>query len=188
MFRGYSRFFGAVEEMKKFRLSKCFSCSYDDEKCENKQKLSRKKKKELKKAHMLFNMLSPGSMEVWQGISSCYQVSDYNYFRPFIEKIKYYQKHKKVFLGLKELCYSLGDELEIVRIEDNYVLAFPWEYDNGLYTESGHMPMQFGEDPNDKTWAYDASKEYCEHFGLNILEVKNEKHFLELAGRKLNEY
>ncbi len=175
--------------MKKFKLSKCFVCSWQEqmgeprEICGNKQRLSRKKKKKLKKAYMLLCMLSPGTMEMWEGISLCSQIGDYKHFLPLIEKTRYFQKYKKVFLELRKLCYYLGDELVIIRLKNNYILAFPWEHDNGLYTESGHMPMQFGKDPNDDTWAYDASKEYCNHFGLSILEVKNEKHFLELAGK-----
>lgn len=177
--------------MSKAKLHPCIGCYFgkDDDnvpKCK-KQKLSRKKKKKLKKAYSLLCELSPGSIEMWEGISSCSLVSDYKFYTPLIKKIGYFQKHMKVFIELKKLSYTNSDELEIIRDKNDYVLAFPWEYDNGLYCEEGHMPMQLGEDPKDDTWAYEASKAYCEHFDLNILEIKNESHFLKLAGKKLNE-
>jgi len=179
-----------VYKMSKAKLHPCIACymSKNDEdvpKC-TKQKLSRKKKKKLKKAYLLLNTLSPGSLEMWEGVSSCSLASDYKHFLPLINKINYFQKNKKVFIELKKLCYSMCDELEFIRYKNDYFLAFPWECDNGLYTEEGHMPMQFGKDPDDGTWAYEASKEYCEHFCLNILEIKNESQFLKLAGKKLN--
>ena len=84
-----------------------------------------------------------------------------------------------------ELCFELEGRNEYIIAE---LLAaerpeFGWDYDNGLYSESGVMPMQFGEDPDDKTWCWEATRHLCEYFGLDILEIKDERHFLELVGK-----
>ena len=175
--------------MKKYRLQPCFACYFGEDKevtkCE-KQKLSRKKKKKLKKAYRLWRELLPGNLEMWEGLSSCHQVNDYKYYFPLIKKIDYLQKYKKVFIELKKFSDDNCEELEFTRYKNDYVLAFPWEDYNGLYGEYGHMPMQFGKDPENGTWAYEESKHCCEHFGLDISEIKNENHFLKLAGKKLD--
>jgi hypothetical protein len=98
--------------------------------------------------------------------------------------MNFYHKYKDVYLKVMLYASDHLEELAFIKQESGYLLAFPWEEDNGLYTVEGSMPLQFGCNPDDGTWAYGETRSICEHFGVNILTTKNERDFIKQIATK----
>jgi len=171
--------------MSKAKLHKCFSC-FSGEKCGKKEKLSRRKKKILHEAWSIYKVVQPGSMWFFN-ITSCNQVSDYKDLLPIITRLDYFKKYMKSIFAVCQAANEIDvEEIQLDCYGKIWKLGFVWENDNGLYTESGVMPLQFGEDPSDGTWCWEETKGLCEHFGLDILKIKDERHFLKSVDKKIN--
>jgi hypothetical protein len=169
--------------MKKKRLHRCFVCWHGEDCGSRNEKLPRQKKKTLKKAGRILELIA-GNTPFWMDVfTSCHQRGIYRLMRPIIDRLGYYQRYLPVILHIHQLADNAGEEIQL-DINGGWKLGWHWEYDNGLYTEEGIMPFQFGDDPEDDTWCWSETRNLCEALGLDILKIKNEAHFLKLAYQK----
>jgi len=141
--------------MKNIKLHGCFACFCGHD-CK-KQKLPRKKKKELKKLYSAFpSSVNHGSFD---GITSCHLASDYKHWRLAIRMLMFLLKYKKEiqFIIQKTANYDFGDSP--VYLDENGRLSWYWEYDNDYGGSSGIMPFCYTKEEAGDTWAFDEVKD-----------------------------
>lgn len=179
--------------MSKAKLKKCFICyvaKRDDSinfTCDRKkEKISRKKKKILHRAIKIFSGLAYGGSWYMDIGTSCSKRSDYNFLQPIIQNLGFYEKHWKAISLIKKIAYYHTDEV-LLDTDKTWRLGWFWELDDDYYSSSGVMPFQFGPDPKDRTWCWEETNKLCNAFGLDILQIKNEKDFIKQITKKINE-
>lgn len=135
----------------------CWACFESIEKCK-KQKLPRKKKKELKK---FFSGIGRWNWDQWVGPTRCDISDDYKRNKVFFKSGIILKKYHFAFNFIKKYCEASG---ELVYINDKGKLSWFWEYDSDYGGNSGIMPFCYSEEESGETWSFDEVKNLVRSF------------------------
>lgn len=150
--------------MKKLR--KCYAC-FSGYGCE-KQKLPRKKKKQLKKAY--FDIDIPIYTYFFDGLTSCDLEASYKFYREIINKLPFFKKWKTEIKMLMEYCEYSGER---IYIDEKGRLSWFWEYDGDYSASEGVMAFCYSEEEAGDTWAFSEVKMLLVH----ILDIHDKYDF-----------
>lgn len=171
---------------KKIIMSECYPCYLirNEKKISKeiqikKEKISRKNKKLVKKFYKYVGF--------WQ-----YSCLGFNFclckFPEIYGKIKnkkkllnVYKKNKKAVKAIKKYW-----EEEEIYLNENFLLSWYWEDDNGLYSYDGLMPFIYDENKKDDTWSYSETINLIDFFKLDKDKIKNDFDLLENIQKNIN--
>lgn len=80
----------------------------------------------------------------------------------------HFERYRKEYDGI--LALSKDAFPEGISLDENLRLSWYWEYDNGLYTQSGLMPFCYSEEEAGETWAYSEMNELIEQLTKGRIE------------------
>lgn len=160
------------------QFAPCYAC-YSGFHC-NRQRLPRKQKKAFIAWYReIGDLVNWGWM---QEPNACSLPDYYRRFRPVLASRTWFRRNRA---GI-ELILFAGESLalEVVfycKHNDTLGVGFPWERDNGLYTESGIMELVYSREQWDHTWAGMETKDLLNILGMTYGEIKNDNDFIEAA-------